>query len=51
MSRDEVLSVLNQGGDFTFNHTELPGGYIELGINFTDPKGKEMYGAFDLLFN
>ncbi len=50
MSKEEVLGVLNQAGDFTFNHTELPGGYIELRISFTDPQGKERYGAFDLLF-
>jgi hypothetical protein len=50
MSKEEVLRVLSQAGVFTTNHAEWLGGYVELGVAFTDPKGREMYGAFDLLF-
>jgi len=51
MSKDEVLSILNQAGEFTMNHGEWPGGLIELGIKYTDPKGRVLYGAFDLSFS
>lgn len=51
MSKDEVLSILNQAGEFTMNYGDWPGGLIELGINFTDPKGRVLYGAFDLGFS
>ena len=47
MSVDEVLGVLHQAGDFTIRRSEWLGGDVELGINFTDPKG---YGAFELRF-
>jgi hypothetical protein len=50
MSKDEVLGILKQAGDFTMNHAEWPGGNIELGINYTDPKGSILYGAFELGF-
>ncbi len=49
MSQDEVLQTLHRAGDFTFNHAEWTE-LAELGISFTDPKAKETYGAFDLLF-
>jgi len=51
VSKDEVLNVLNQAGTFTVNEAEWLGGLIELDINFTDPKGREQYGAFDLGFS
>jgi len=50
MSKDEVLSTLDQAGNYTINQAEWPGGNIELGINFTDLKGSIMYGAFELGF-
>ena len=50
MSKDEVISVLKQAGDFTTNEGEWPGGLIELDINFIDPQGRDLYGAFKLLF-
>jgi hypothetical protein len=50
MSEDEVLGVLKQAGDFTMSRGEWSGGLIELGINFTDIKGRELYGMFDLFF-
>jgi len=51
MSKDEVLNVLQQAGEFTAIGTESPGPVIELHIVFTDPKGKQLYGAFDLGFS
>jgi len=48
MSKDEVLHVLSQAGEFTAIGAESPGPVIELHIVFTDPIGKELYGAFDL---
>jgi hypothetical protein len=51
MSEDEVLGILNQYGEFTMSRADWVGGAtIELGINFTDPKGKDLYGGFDLGF-
>ena len=51
MSEDEVIGILRQAGNFTLNRAEWGGGIIELGINFTDPRGKKLYGAFDLGFS
>lgn len=51
MSKDEVLSVLRQNGEFTVIGADSSGPVIELHIVFTDPKGKELYGAFDLGFS
>ena len=50
MSEDEVLAVLKEMGDFTIRKSEWLGGSIELGINFTDLRSKELYGGFDLSF-
>jgi hypothetical protein len=50
MSADEVLGVLHQNGEFTVNKAEWLGGLIELNINFIDPKGAALYGAFELGF-
>lgn len=50
MSENEVLSILKHAGTFKVNRADWLGGYIELGINFTDPKGRDLYGAFDLGF-
>jgi hypothetical protein len=51
MSEDEVLNILRQHGEFTSSRAEWSGGLIELGVNFTDPKGKDLYGGFDLGFS
>jgi hypothetical protein len=51
MSKDEVLTILKQAGEFTAIGTESPGPVIELHIVFTDPKGKNLYGSFDLAFS
>ena len=50
MSVDDVLGVLHQNGEFKMNKFEWLGGLIELNINFTDPKGEALYGAFELGF-
>lgn len=50
MSEDEVLMVLRQAGEFRFRRSELSADYITLDITFTDPKGKDLYGYFDLVF-
>lgn len=51
MSEDEVLGILHQAGEFTLRKTDWTGfGMIELGINFTDPQGKALYGSFELAF-
>ena len=51
MSVDEVVVVLRQAGEFTLNKADWTGGRIELGVNFTDPKGRDLYGAFELGFS
>ena len=51
MSEDEVIGILHQAGNFTFNRADWDGGIIELGINFTDPRGKKLYGAFEIGFS
>jgi len=51
MSKDDVLNVLKQVGEFKSNEANWPGGLIELGINFTDPKGRDLYGRFVLGFS
>ena len=51
MSNPEVLIGLIQAGEFTLWTSDWPGGYIELGISFTDPKGKDLYGGFELGFS
>ena len=50
MSRDEVLAILEQVGDFVVQGTEQPGPHIRFHIVFTDPVDKDTYGAFDLGF-
>lgn len=50
MSVDDVLGVLHQNGDFWVNKSEFSGGTITLMVNFTDPKGKALYGSFFLDF-
>jgi hypothetical protein len=50
MSEDEVLNVLHQAGEFTMSRSEGTGGSVELGINFTDIKGRDLYGGFELWF-
>jgi hypothetical protein len=51
MSEDEVLGILHQAGKFTMNKGEWAGGMVELGINFIDPKGSDLYDGFELRFS
>lgn len=51
MSESEVITILRQAGDFTMSRGEWGGGYIELGINFTDTNGGIFYGDFVLSFS
>jgi hypothetical protein len=52
MSKDEVLNVLKQAGEFTFNEdADSLGSPILLDISFTDPKGRDLYGGFVLGFS
>ena len=52
MSVDEVLGILHQAGEFTTNLSDRERGEIRsnFNISFTDPKGKDLYGGFDLGF-
>jgi hypothetical protein len=50
MPESEVLGILHQAGEFTLRRSDWKGGDVELGISFIDPKGKELYGIFDLRF-
>jgi hypothetical protein len=50
MSVDEVLGILHRAGNFTMSKAEWRGGDIELGVNFIDPKGEDLYGGFELRF-
>lgn len=49
MSKDEILATLSQAGSFTVGDTDSPARFVELRINFTDPNGRDKYGAFELL--
>ena len=51
MSKDEVLNTLKQAGEFGVVGGEDQGSNFEIHIAFTDPNGKEVYGAFELGFN
>jgi hypothetical protein len=51
MSEDEVLEILHKTGEFTMNKGEWKGGIAELGINFIDPKSRDLYGGFELRFS
>jgi hypothetical protein len=51
MSEGEVVAILMQTGDFTMSRGEWGGGYVELGINFTDTKGSILFGDFVLSFS
>jgi hypothetical protein len=50
MSEDEVISVLNQVGEFTMSRGEWGGGSIDLGINFTNANVRNKYGFFSIVF-
>jgi hypothetical protein len=50
MTKDEVLNALKQAGEFTVIGDE-PGSVIALHVVFIDPKGRELYGSFDLGFS
>lgn len=51
MSRDEVLNILRQAGTFTARGTDTLGPDFELNILYTDHKGNDIYGGFDLEFH
>ena len=50
MSQDQVIEVLHQAGEFTMRKAEWSAGDIELGISFTNLKGRFLYGHFALRF-
>jgi hypothetical protein len=50
MSKDEVLNVLHQVGDFTVNEVDWPSAFFALDITFTDPKILDQYGHFSVVF-
>lgn len=50
MSVDEVLETLKQAGEFTMSRGEPSTGLLILGVNFTDPQGRELYGGFTINF-
>jgi len=51
MSKSEVLSVLQQVGDFKVDEYEdLQSGFFALDIRYTDPKVLKNYGYFSLVF-
>jgi len=50
MSRDQVLHVLQQEGDFTMREADWPGGFFALDIQFTNPKVLHKYGYFSVVF-
>jgi len=51
ISESEVLAILEQFGKFRMNRGEWGGGYIDLGITFTDIKGRILYGSFNVHFH
>jgi hypothetical protein len=51
MSKDEVLRILEQAGNITVDESIWSVKSVGvLYIDFTDPKGREMYGGFTLAF-
>ena len=46
MSKDEVISLLNQAGNFTIRQAEWSSGDFALDIIFTDLNVKQRYGGF-----
>ena len=48
---DEVLNILRQAGTFTARSIDTLGPDFELNILYTDPKGNDLYGGFDLEFH
>jgi hypothetical protein len=50
MSKGEVLNILEQAGEFSAIGAESTWPNHEMHIAFTDPTGRELYGAFELSF-
>jgi hypothetical protein len=50
MSKNNVLELLKQTGEFSMNYAEWSDGFFEIGISFVDPKAKFLYGSFELGF-
>jgi hypothetical protein len=50
MSKDEVLSNLQQVGKFTMNEVDSSSGFVALDINYTDPRVVGQYGYFSVVF-
>jgi hypothetical protein len=50
MSKEEVLSLLSQVGEYRTRETESGVNGIEISIIYTDPNGEDLYGNFNLLF-
>ena len=51
MSKNQVLDILKQSGDVVVNGAESPSPNVEWNVVFTDPKGQEIYGAFEIGFS
>ncbi len=51
MSKDEVLKILKDAGDFTVSGAESQSPNAEWYVVFTDPNGRDIYGAFNLGFS
>ena len=51
MPKEEVFAVLRQEGEFVVQGIDMPGPIFDLHIVFTDPHGRETYGAFELGFS
>jgi hypothetical protein len=50
MSRDEVLKILQEAGDFTVSEYASTDRFFALDVHFTDPQGLKGYGYFSLVF-
>jgi len=50
MSKDEVLSILEQVGEFTKSEEEWGNGLFVVSIDFTNPKVFNRYGYFTIVF-
>lgn len=51
MTRDEVLNTLRQADDFVVSGGLSSSPSSELHVVFTDKRGRDLYGAFDLYFS
>jgi allophanate hydrolase subunit 1 len=50
MSKEEVLDLLSQVGEYTTREGEWGVNGIEITIIYTDPNGEDLYGHFNLFF-